>query len=436
MRRQRARAFAGCAVVAITLVFTGMAWAQELVFWHPFTQPERIKALEEQVRTFEAKHPGVKISTEVVPWQALPVKWTTSFAAGRMPDVIAGNISLALAMYDAGAIDRVDDVVQKLGGERAFVAKPLEMLRYKGAQVALPFYSHARVLLFRKDWLEEKGLKPPKTWDDLMKDAVAMTQPPNRYGMIVPFGKQDYMGTLWLYIFTRTAGGQFLDKNMNLTFNSPEVIKAAKFLVELYKKASPPGSINFQTGDLQKTFSAERANFFFETGFNISWTVSQAPHLAPHLSAVAAPIPEGGQEAAMSDHIVMMVGKSSKNRALAAEFLASLYEQESYIKFLHLVPGGMMPTMAAVAKSREFWAHPMIVQYRPIVEAVMRGIEIGSPIAMENGPNPYSHYIQNLGVVEQMFQDIVQTNRPVEQAVAETHEKLAKLIADAKAGKK
>lgn len=422
-------------LLLVTIALAATAWAQELVFWHTFTQPERIKALEEQARKFEAKRPGVKISIEVVPWQAYPEKWTTSFAAGRMPDVTAGNINFALAMYDVGAIDRVDDVVQKLGGEKAFVGKPLEMLRYKGAQVALPFYSHARVLLFRKDWLEEKGLKPPRTWDELMKAAVAMTQPPNRYGMIVPFGKQDYMGTLWLYIFTRTARGQLLDKNMNLTFNSPEVIRAAKFLVELYKKASPPGSINFQTGDLQKTFSAERVNFFFETGFNITWTVNQAPHLAPHLSAITAPIPEGGQEAAMSDYVVMMLGKLTKQRALATEFLASLFEKEFYVKFLHLVPGGMMPTMTEVANSKEFWAHPLIVRYRPIVEAVMRGIEIGTPIAMENGPNPYTHYIQNLGIVEQMFQDIVQTNRPVEQAVAETHDKLAKIIAEAKAKK-
>lgn len=433
MNRRSAIGIVGVLLVTTSLALTGVAGAQELVFWHTFTQPERMKALEEHARKFEARRPGVKISIEVVPWQAYPEKWTTSFAAGRMPDVTAGNINFALAMYDVGAIDRVDDVVQKLGGEKAFLGKPLEMLRYKGAQVALPFYSHARVLLYRKDWLEEKGLKPPRTWDELMRAAVAMTQPPNRYGMIIPFGKQDYMGTLWLYIFTRAARGQFLDKDMNLTFNSPEVIKAAKFLVELYRKASPPGSINFQTGDLQKTFSAERANFFFETGFNITWTVNQAPHIAPHLSAITAPIPEGGQPAAMSDHIVMMLGKLTRHRALAAEFLAFLFEKEFYVKFLHLVPGGMMPTLGEVAHSREFWAHPLIVRYRPIVEAVMRGIEIGTPIAMENGANPYTHYIQNLGIVEQMFQDIVQTNRPVEQAVAETHEKLAKIIAEAKA---
>ena len=56
--------------------------ANEITFWHSFTQPERVAGMEKIVAEFkEATGPTVLV--EVVPWGKVREKWTAAAAAGR-----------------------------------------------------------------------------------------------------------------------------------------------------------------------------------------------------------------------------------------------------------------------------------------------------------------------------------------------------------------
>lgn len=37
-----------------------------------------------------------------------------------------------------------------------------------------------------------------------------------------------------------------------------------------------------------------------------------------------------------------------------------MYDPDKYVKFLHLVPGGMLPTLKSVAESPKFYNNPML----------------------------------------------------------------------------
>ena len=46
-----------------------------------------------------------------------------------------------------------------------------------GATYGIPYYSHAQVMWYRTDLLEQAGLEVPTTWDELYDAAVALTNP-------------------------------------------------------------------------------------------------------------------------------------------------------------------------------------------------------------------------------------------------------------------
>ena len=50
-----------------------------------------------------------------------------------------------------------------------------KVCRASGSYFGLVHAAGTSLLVYRKDWAEEKGLKPPKTWDDLLVNAKALT---------------------------------------------------------------------------------------------------------------------------------------------------------------------------------------------------------------------------------------------------------------------
>ena len=59
---------------------------------------------------------------------------------------------------------------------------------YKGKQVAFPFAGYANVLAYRKDLYEAAGMKPPASMEELVADAIKLTNSGKRtYGFVAKF---------------------------------------------------------------------------------------------------------------------------------------------------------------------------------------------------------------------------------------------------------
>jgi hypothetical protein len=65
-----------------------------------------------------------------------------------------------------------------------FFPGALETCKIEGKLVALPFFSGAQILFYRKDLLDEKGVKVPTTLEELEAAAKALHNPPNVYGFV------------------------------------------------------------------------------------------------------------------------------------------------------------------------------------------------------------------------------------------------------------
>ena len=119
---------------------------------------------------FEASHPGIRVRSEVLPWNAdeqhqflainleggrpgfdvmmLDVIWVPEFArAGWLLDLTQWVPPAELAPHFRPAVE---------AGERG------------GRLWALPWFTNVGVLYYRADLLARHGLRPPETWDELV----------------------------------------------------------------------------------------------------------------------------------------------------------------------------------------------------------------------------------------------------------------------------
>lgn len=117
-------------------------------------------------------------------------------------------------------------------------------LSYEGKLFALPFYGESSFLMYRKDLLEQKGLKMPDqpTYDDLAKFADALTDKAGGvYGIALRGqpGWGENMATV--DTMANSFGATWFDMNWQPTLDTPEWKKALSFYLDLVQKYGPPG---------------------------------------------------------------------------------------------------------------------------------------------------------------------------------------------------
>jgi multiple sugar transport system substrate-binding protein len=164
---------------------------------------------------------------------------------------------------------------------------------WQGAHPAYPLAGYANVLNYRKDLLEQAGIEPPTTQDELLAAAQALTDADaGVFGIALLGAKgsavaQDYMA--WV----QQHGGSILDAEGKPALNTPENIEILKFFGELFNYA-PAGSTDYWWDQRETAF--RNGNVAMMEG----WSIARAGYENPEISTVvgkvdiaAAPVKEG-----------------------------------------------------------------------------------------------------------------------------------------------
>lgn len=403
----------------------------ELVFWHPYSG-SRIESLTASARKFEAANPGWKVKLEKIGYgDDMRNKWVTGLASKTLPDLFGATLDQAVAMYDAGAAVSADRAIQVLGGESAFLKKPLETLSYRGQYIAVPHYGHSKILYYRHDLLKKAGLSVPVTVEEFVQAAEKLTVPAEeRYGFVVPLSKEGNLSVDFLYIFMQAFGGTFFDREGKVALNSPETRKAVETLVRLYRNASPEGSLSYVDRDRDSMILSGKCAMTFEPLFILSTVETKAPDLLP-LFSVARP-PKGPAGIGwMSEHLVISLCSGTPRGEKRLALLPYLFADEEYVRFLHHAPGGMLPVLTRTAAADGFWNHPTIQKNKDAIQIALEGYADGSPVGMSQGVTPHASFLKGVDVVKMMLYDVVK-GKNVDTALADTQKKLQELIAEQK----
>ena len=133
------------------LVLASLAFAQKtLEVWIMPNSPQPAEDFKALVAPFEKAH-GVEVKVTVLDWGVAWTKITTAATSGVGPDLTQLGTTWVGAISAMGVLEPVDDVLEALGGEKAYLPAVWRTTRLEGARqaTAVPWFSELRAFYYR-----------------------------------------------------------------------------------------------------------------------------------------------------------------------------------------------------------------------------------------------------------------------------------------------
>jgi trehalose/maltose transport system substrate-binding protein len=185
---------------------------------------------------------------------------TVAGAKDSSVDIISMDVPYVPEFAAAGWTIPVDDILPK-DEQAKFSQGTLNGATYQGKLGGVPWYNNGPGLYYRKDLFDAKGLKAPKTYDDLLNAAKALQtadmagfalQLPQNEGGII-----NWMEFLWGY------GGDLVDDKLNVVVDQGTAgVDGLQKLVDwVYTdKIIPEAALQFKLGaDVMNLFRGGKA---------------------------------------------------------------------------------------------------------------------------------------------------------------------------------
>ncbi|MFF8032199.1 MULTISPECIES: ABC transporter substrate-binding protein [unclassified Streptomyces] len=319
------------------------------------------------VETFN-KTSDVKVVLDTIPGADYQKKLQTIISTPQAPDVFfnwgGGSIK---PFVKAGLLMPLDDFIEKDPDlENKFLPSVFDNAAVDGKPYGIPMRGTQPVLLFHnKKVLDEAGVEPPKTWDELL-DAVEKLK--DQGVTPIALGGGDVWPTqMWFqYLYDRVAGpGLFEkavggDKSAWESADSKKALSMIKELVDTGAFGKNYDSVKYTNGGSVQLVSSGRAGFELMGSWYYSQQLTDHPEFAEKdLGYTAFPTVEGGKgdpkSIAGNTNNYYSVMKRTKHPEAVAEFLKLMYSDDFVKAQLDI---GNLPTTTNTDKFIESSGNP------------------------------------------------------------------------------
>ncbi|MFC4234942.1 ABC transporter substrate-binding protein [Thalassospira xianhensis] len=224
--------------------------------------------------------------------------------------------------------------------------------------VAMPWYTDAGVLYYRKDLLEKYGENVPETWEQLTETARKIQEGERKAGNDKMWGHvfqgRAYEGLTcnaleWVVSFN---GGSVVEPNGDISINNDQAKKAIETASNWIGTISPEGVLGYAEEEARGVFQS--GNSVFMRNWPYAWALANSADSPVKGKVGVAALPKGstdGRSAAALGGWQLSVSKYSENPELAADlvkFLTSYEEQKR-----RAIKGSYNPTIADLYKDEE-----------------------------------------------------------------------------------
>ena len=195
------------------------------------------------------KATGLTVEVQSLPWTAAHEKLLTAHAGGALPDVIMLPNGWVGEFAMIGAIAPVAD--QTLLADLFPTALPI--VRYRGAEYAVPWSMAPQVQFFRRDLLAEVGYAaPPTDWDGWRAMGRALKRRhPDRYAMLMLLNWWDALFTFG----AQTRNPPLRERDTRGNFATPAFREALAFYVSLFREGLAPAVLSTEVQDPLAAFA-------------------------------------------------------------------------------------------------------------------------------------------------------------------------------------
>lgn len=399
-----------------------------LTLWSTLTQESRAQQLEKIARGYEAANPGLSVEITVMPWTGAFDKMVASILAGNPPDLATVGQGWPQSLAGTGGIVTLDDVIEKVGGPSVFLGTSLDVLgSLDGKAYSVPIYVTPHLIIYRKSWLEEAGLQPPRSWDEFYAAAKAVTDPSrNRYGFAIPFADVHGGKPVWGFllsngvtIFEKDAAGNWVSN-----VSQPAAVETYDYLHRLLKETAPPGVVSYKVDDIRQLIAK-----------GVIWSMFETPELLLTIrnadpAAVAdfgyVPLPEK-KRLGSSQGWVGLVAFEKGRVEMAKDFMQYLFSGDRLVDFYLSYPYAMFPAVSAVYDNPRY-VDGLPEELKPIVPMAPEILKNSAGISMWNGSNPWAGEIENKVILPNALSDMLVKDISAEQAVDEVSTQIKSLM--------
>ena len=136
-----------------------------------------------------------------------------------------------------------------------FLKPAVDTARYQGRLYAVPDYSNADLLYYRKDILAKAGKQPPRTWAQLQQLAKTVAPEYGLYGYAGTFAPYEGL-TVNFAAAVQSAGGSILSpEGTKVTVNSAKALQGLEFLVNGFRHGwIPRVALSYEEESAQNAF--------------------------------------------------------------------------------------------------------------------------------------------------------------------------------------
>lgn len=342
-----------------------------------FIQFKRSELGEEKfdsvIAAFHKAHPEIHVEVQDIPYDQTHDKILTLSAAGKTPDIIPVNSPWYIEFANNGIILPLDDYYNQMDQKfKEDIQGPL-WTAYNGKHYAVPFDTGSIALFYNKTILNNAGITPPATWDELYDAAIAVTDP--QKGIYAFTGNMETEPAtcityeVWPYMLE--AGAKLTDGN-KAAFNSPEGVAGLEF----YKKLLDAGVMT--SGELSAGEEEKRSNFSAgNIAFMIEgpWGVGIQKNASPDLEFGVIPMPKGVSTGTTASGGGLGISKDCKNPEAAWTFISWLGGEEGQTLLTQI---GIFPPNRSVLQS------PLIQddEYMKVFAEAFDGVAVNPDLGM------------------------------------------------------
>ncbi|MDD2869189.1 sugar ABC transporter substrate-binding protein [Neomegalonema sp.] len=239
----------------------------------------------EHIAAWEAENPAYKVNLEYVPWGQCEEKAISLARAGDAPaSAYMGSRTLKM-LADNDLIQTVELTDEEKAG---YAPSVLATVQFDGKVWGLPRAFSTKGLFWNKTLFAEAGLptdKGPQTWAEVLTAAKAIDEKTSADGIGIPAASFDntmHQFLKWMY----SNGGQVVDAEGEVVFNSPQNVETMEFYKELAQYAEP-GPLAYDRGKLEPLFNEGRIGMVVHGGFgrkgfsNVDYGIELIP-AGPH----------------------------------------------------------------------------------------------------------------------------------------------------------
>jgi trehalose/maltose transport system substrate-binding protein len=230
-----------------------------------------------------------------------------------------------------------------------------------GKLLAMPWFTDAGLLYYRKDLLTKYGEKAPTTWEEMaatakkIQDGERAAGNRDFHGFV--FQGKAYEGLTcnaleWIDSY---KGGTVVDAKGNVSINNANAAKALTTAASWIGSITPQGVLNYAEEEARGVF--QNGNAAFMRNWPYAWSLGNGADSRIRGNIGVAALPKGGAAGKNSATLggwQLAVSKYSKNQAIAADLVMFMTSAES--QKYRAINGSYNPTIAALYKDKDVLA--------------------------------------------------------------------------------